>query len=151
MSSSDAFSPCRLKWRRSRWQPVALCALALAAIAGLWLADMPQIACTVCSVLVFAYVTWLLYRESRRPESTLSWSGRDALWQVECDGRMESLRHVGASFRGRLVVLTLANDSGHMRRYTWWPDTIDAHGRRALRLALRAKATVTPTQPTLAQ
>ena len=151
MISSDAFSPCRLEWRRSRWLPVALCVIALAAVAGLWLGNLPRSACIASSVLVFVYVAWLLYREMRRRESILTWPGGEAPWQVECDGRTEALRHVGASWRGGLVVLTLAGADNARRRYIWWPDTLDARGRRALRLALRVKETVMPTQPTLAQ
>jgi hypothetical protein len=33
-------------------------------------------------------------------------------------------------------VLTLADANGKPRRYIWWPDTLDARSRRALRLAL---------------
>ena len=151
MSSSDASSPCRLEWRRSRWLPLALCVLAFAAIAALWLSALPLIACGIGSALILAYGGWLLRREAHRPGCVLSWPGGDAPWQVEHDGRDESLRHVGASFRGGLVVLTLADADNKRRRYLWWPDTLDARGRRALRLAMRVEAIVTPTQPTLAQ
>jgi len=123
--------------------------IAVAAIAALWLSDLPLLACGIGSASVTAYAGWLLYREARRPNSVLSWHGGDAPWQVECAGRTESLRFVGASFRGRLVVLTLADADNARRRYLWWPDTLDARGRRALRLAMRVEAVVTPTQPTL--
>jgi hypothetical protein len=149
MSSSRTSSPCRLEWRRSRWLPAALCALAFAAIAALWLSDIPRIACGIGSGLVLAYVGWLLYREVRRPNCVLTWPGGDAPWHVERDGRAESLRHVGASFRGGLVALTLADADNRNRRYLWWPDTLDARSRRALRLAMRVKETITPTQPTM--
>ena len=148
MNSSDISSPCRLEWRRSRWMPVALCVLAVAAITALWLSMLPKVACGIGSVSVLAYVGWLLRRESRRPDCVLSWLGGDAPWLVECDGRSESFRHVDASFRGGLVVLTLADANEKLRRYLWWPDTLDARGRRLLRLAIRVKETVTPTQPT---
>jgi hypothetical protein len=137
MSSSDAFSPCRLEWRRSRWLPVGLCLLALAANAALWLSDMPRIACIGGSVFVSLYAGWLVFRELRRPHCILSWPGGDAPWQIECEGRIQSLRHVAANFRGRLMVLTLADETGRTRRYLWWPDTLDVRSRRALRLATR--------------
>ena len=151
MNSSDASATCRLEWRRSRWLPVALCVIALAAVAALWLSDMPRLACGIGSALVLAYAGWLLRRESRRPDCVLSWLGGDAPWQAECDGRTESLRFVGASFRGGLVALTLADADDKPRRYLWWPDTLDARGRRALRLAMRVEIITTPTQPKLAQ
>ena len=151
MSSSDTSSPCRLEWRRSRWLPVALCVLAVAATIALWLSALPLNACGIGSVLVLAYAGWLLRREVHRSGCVLSWPGGDAPWQLECDGRTESLRHVGASFRGGLVVLTLADAGGKPHRHLWWPDTLDARGRRALRLAMQVQAVVTPTQPKLAQ
>jgi hypothetical protein len=112
--------------------------LALAAGTALWLSDLPRVACAVGDGIVATYATWLIYRESARKSCVLAWAGGDAPWQVECEGRVESLRHVGASVRGGLVVLTLADEtSGRRRRYAWWPDTLDARGRRALRLAVR--------------
>ena len=149
MSSSEASSPCRLEWRRSRWLPVALCVLAVAAIIALWLSDIPRLACGIGSALVLAHAGWLLHREAHRPDCVLSWIGGEAPWQVECDGRVESLRFVGANLRGGLVVLTLADADDNPRRFVWWPDTLDARGRRALRLAMRVGTVVTPMQPTL--
>ena len=151
MNSSDGYSPCRLEWRRSRWLPVALCVLAVAAIAALLLSSLQPIGCAIGSMLVLAYVGWLLHREARRPDCELNWAGGNALWQVAYDGCTESLRHVGATYRGGLVVLTLADAKSQRRRYIWWSDTLDAHGRRALRLALRVETNDTPMQPKLAQ
>ncbi len=151
MSSSDASATCRLEWRRSRWLPVALCVLAAAAVASLWLSKLPLIACVAGSVVVCGYIGWLLLRELHRSECVLTWQGSDADWQVESDGGTESLRQVDASFRGGLVVLTLAEANGKRRRYAWWPDTLDACGRRDLRLAMQVKKTITPTQPSLAE
>ena len=149
MNWSDASATCRLEWSRSVWLPVGLCVLAVAAISALWLSDVPPFACGVGSAFVIAYASWLIQREWRRPNCVLSWLGGDAPWQVECDGRNESLRHVGASIRGGIVTLILADTANKPRRYLWWPDTLDARGRRALRLALRVEAVATPVQPTL--
>jgi hypothetical protein len=129
--------------------PVALCVLAAAALIALWLSALPMFACGIGSVLVLVYAGWLLHREAHRPDCVLSWPGGDAPWQVEHQGRTESLRHVGASFRGGLVVLTLAGADHKLRRHLWRPGTLDARGRRALRLAMRVEADVTPVQPTL--
>ena len=151
MTSSDASATCRLEWRRSRWLPLALCVLAVAAIAALWMSQLTDAFDAVGTAAVIGYAGWLLRREWRRPACALTWQGGDNDWQIETRGITESLHHVGASFRGGLVVLTLADANNARRRYIWWPDTLDARGRRALRLAMRAKETVTPTQPTLAQ
>jgi toxin CptA len=152
MSWSDASAICRLEWRRSRWLTGALCILATAVVGALWLCALPRTGCIVGSVLVPVYAGWLLYRESRRSGCVLAWPGGDAPWVVECDDRTESMRHMGASFRGGLVVLSLADEAGRTRRYLWWPDTLDAAGRRALRLAVRApKVFATVIQPPLAR
>ena len=139
MTSSDAFLPCRLEWRPSRWLMPALCALAAAAIAALWMSALPPVACGLGSAATVAYAAWLLRHESRRPNCSLSWAGGDADWHVECAGRSESLHHVGATTRGGIAVLTLAEASGGRRRYVWWPDTLDARSRRALRLAIASR------------
>jgi toxin CptA len=139
MTSSDAFSPCRLEWRPSRWLPAALCVLAVAAIAALWMSSLPLLASGIGSAFVLAYASWLLRRESHRPFCMLSWPGGDADWQVECEGRVESWRHVDASVRGGIAVLTLVDANGKPRRYIWWPDILDARSRRALRLALSSR------------
>ena len=151
MSSSGESATCRLEWRRSRWLPAALCVLAAAAIASLWLSELPLIASAIGSAIVCGYIGWQSHREWTHSDCVLAWQGGDTDWQVESNGHIESLRHVGARFRGGLVVLTLADANGKQRRYVWWPDTLDAHGRRALRLAVQVKETITPTQPTLAQ
>jgi toxin CptA len=151
MNSSGASATCRLEWRRSRWLPAALCALVAAAIAALWLSGLPLIACAVGAALVVVYGGWMLRREMHRPECTLTWQGGEREWQIETNGITESLRHIGASFRGGLVVLTLADMDNAQRRYVWWPDTLDARGRRSLRLALLVKETSTPTQAPLPQ
>ncbi|HTA64743.1 MAG TPA: hypothetical protein VK753_04500, partial [Xanthomonadaceae bacterium] len=117
MSWSDASAICRLEWRRSRWLSAALCLLALAAVAALWLSALPRIGCEIGSGLVLAYAGWLLHREGRRPDCVLSWAGGNAGWQVECDDRTESMRHVDTSVRGGLVVLTLGDGSGKLRRW----------------------------------
>jgi toxin CptA len=99
----------------------------------------------MASVLIVAYAVWLLRRESRRLRCKLTWPGGDADWRIECEGREESLRHVDASIRGGIAVLTLADGNGR-RRYVWWPDTLDAKGRRALKLALAARASAATAQ-----
>lgn len=126
----------RLAWRRSRWLQAMLCLLAVAAVAAMWLSDLPRPVCIVVDALVLGYMAWLLHRESRRPACVFARVSDAAEWRIESEGRVETLRHVDASFRGRLVVLTLEEATGKARRYVWWPDTLDAAGRRMLRLAV---------------
>ena len=148
MTSSDASAnfrpptelfPVRLEWRRSRWMMAGLCVLCVAAVAALWLSALSPVECGVGSVAAIAYAAWLLWRELRREPCALSWAGGDTDWQIECADRTESLRHVGASLRGGIAALTLADPQGRTRRYVWWPDTLDARGRRALRLAIASR------------
>ena len=149
MNSSDAsasFRPptesfvVRLEWRRSRWMATGLCVLCVAALTALWLSALPPFVCGVGSAMALAYSGWQLRREFRRPRCVLCWRGGESEWLVESSGRVQSLRHVGAAIRGGIAVLTLADPTGRQRRYVWWPDTLDARGRRALRLAIASRA-----------
>ncbi len=146
MTSSDASSPCRLEWRPSRWLPAALCALAIAAVTAVWMSALPPLPCAIASAFVVAYTVWRLRRELHHSRCELTWPGGDADWRVECEGREEILRHDHASIRGGIAVLTLIDASGRRRRYVWWPDTLDARGRRAFKLALAARAPTAATQ-----
>jgi toxin CptA len=150
MNWSDASSTCRLEWRRSRWMLALLAILGLAACASPWLSNLPRAACDAGDAVAVAYSAWLLYREIRRKPCVLARIGSDPQWQIECEGRSESARHVGAIFRGGLVVLTVADDAGRHRRFVWWPDTLGASGRRALRLAAREVDAEPSSQPMLA-
>lgn len=135
MDSFDASATCRIEWRRSRWMIALLASLALASGVSPWLSDLPRAACIAADAVVVAYAAWALAREAARRPCTLAWAGGEAPWRVECEGRVDSLRHVDASVRGGLAVLTLADEaSGRRRRFAWWPDTLDAASRRSLRL-----------------
>lgn len=139
MNWSDASASCRLEWRRSRWMIAWVIALGVAACVSLWLSDLPRAACWAAQAIAATYASWTLVREARSKPVALAWAGGDAPWQVECDGRTDSMGHVAAGFRGGLVVLTLREgSSGRLRRFVWWPDTLGASERRALRLATAA-------------
>ena len=135
MTSSGDFLPCRLEWRRSRLCVLLLVVLAAAAVAALWLSDLPRAACIAGSVLVAIDAVWLCVREARRRPFALAWAGGEAEWQLDGAGVATSWRHVGAHLRGGIAVLTLADARGRKRRIVWWPDTLDARDRRSLRLA----------------
>lgn len=68
---------------------------------------------------------------------------------VERGGRSDEYRFVTLSFRAGLVVLCVADERGRKSRWIWWPDTLGARGRRALRLAASVPREPLLTQPTL--
>ncbi len=129
---------CRLHWRRSRTMLAGLGVLVLAAAGSPWLADLPLTACVALGVAVAGYGGWLLWREWTRQPAELCWDPAADGWQITCTGRSETLRHRSLHLRGGIAVLVLAGDDGALRRYLWWPDTLDGDGRRALRLWLAA-------------
>lgn len=131
---------CRLAWRPSSGLFVCLCALALAAIVSPWWSNLPSSACSGLDAIVVVYAAWRLWREHARAPFTLTWDSAQACWQVEGTSGSHRLRHVDASLRGPLAVLTLADDAGTVRRVAWWPDTLPAPDRRALRLLLQSLA-----------
>lgn len=138
MTSSDASSLCRIEWRPSRWLLGSLGALMAAACLSLWWSSLPRPVCVAGGIAVLGYGGWLFWREAGRKPFELTWAGGDADWKLECAGRSESLRHVGAIVRGGIAVLNLSAADGRLRRVVWWPDTLDAKARRALRLASQA-------------
>ncbi|MBS0213959.1 MAG: hypothetical protein JSR26_12420 [Proteobacteria bacterium] len=136
---------CRLAWRRSRWLLAALVALAMTAACAPWLSSLPNAACAALDAAVLAYLGWLLWREGRRAAVELAWVGTAPGWEaIGADGSRR-LRHVAARIRGGLALLTVEDPvSGRRQRYLWWPDTLSAHDRRALRL-VAASARKEPT------
>lgn len=130
---------CRLPWRPSGWLRAGLLALAAAAMASLWLSALPMIACAAGTALIAAYAAWRLWRESARKPFVLTWNAGQDAWQRSDGSRTQRLRHIGASLRGPLAVLTLADEDDRRQRIVWWPDTLDAGGRRALRLLAQSR------------
>jgi toxin CptA len=150
---------CRLEWRPSRWLLGGLLLLAVFAIVSLWMSALPAWACAVGSVLIAAHALLGLRREQRRAPVQIAWSGGDSPVVIETpalpDGHKEQVvrsaefRFVGLNVRAGLVVLTVADERGRRFRWAWWPDTLDARGRRALRLAasVRCEPPRTPSTP----
>lgn len=133
--------PCRLAWRRSPLLLATLVVLAVLAAISPWLSNLPTMWCALVDGAVVAFAAFTLWRQFRRAPVELVWAGGDAPWQVVGDGKSRSMHHVEASLRGPIAALTLANAaSARRQRFVWWPDTLDAAGRRSLRLALASRA-----------
>ena len=139
MNSSNASLHCRLEWRPSRWLLVGIASLALLAIVSIWLSVLPAWACVFGSGLIVGYAAWRLRQEMQRAPAQIAWAGGDAPVVVEHaleqDGRSVEFRFVALNIRAGLVVLCVADEHDRRSRWVWWPDTLDARSRRALRLA----------------
>jgi len=79
------------------------------------------------------------WREARRTRRTLAIDSAG----MTLDGR--PLRQVMLRWRGPLAFLWARDLAGRVHRLAWWPDTLDAAGRRALRLAVAAHSPRAPT------
>ncbi len=155
MNSSNASLHCRLEWRPSRWLLVGMAVLALLAIASLWLSALPAPACIAGSAAIVVYALYRMRHEMRREPAVIAWAGGDAPVMVETGmpeadvvqpgvvqrevaeqgARSNEFRFAALNFRAGLVVMSLTDQRGRRSRWVWWPDTLDARGRRALRLA----------------
>lgn len=139
MNSSNASLPCRLEWRPSRWLLGSVLLLAVLAILSIWLSALPSWACMFGSVSIVAYGAYRLRYELRRAPVQIAWAGGDAPivveHAVERGGRSAEFRFVSLTIRAGLVELCVADERGRRSRWVWWPDTLDARGRRSLRLA----------------
>ena len=139
MNSSNVSLHCRLEWRPSRWLLVGFFVLAALAMVSIWFSALPIWACVFGSALIVAYAIHQLRNEMRRTPAQIAWAGGDAPvvieHAVEQGGQGVEYRFVALNIRAGLVVLCVADERGRRSRWVWWPDTLDARGRRALRLA----------------
>lgn len=139
MNSSNASLHCRLEWRPSRWLAVSLALLGVLAVLSIWLSALPTWACLVGSIGIIAWSAYRLRHELQRMPMQVTWSGGDAPVVVEPAGeqgsRSAEYRFVALNIRAGLAMLCVADELGRHTRWVWWPDTLDARDRRALRLA----------------
>ncbi|MFC4727555.1 hypothetical protein [Coralloluteibacterium thermophilus] len=143
-ASSPTSPPARIEWRPSRLLAGLLVALGTAAAAAPWFAQVPTAAAAALSVAVAAGVCLQVRREARRPRRLLVWAageGHALLLERGVEVRCEV---VEVRFRGRLAVVALRRDA-RIERLVWWPDTLDAAQRRALRIAAAAR----PPEPSV--
>lgn len=130
--------PARIEWRPSRLLQGALVLLGACALAAPWLGGMPPAPAVAVSCIALVLTATFLRREARRRPCTVVWQpGQPHVELVDAHG-VARLTVRRLDTRGRLMVLHLEDDTG-ARRLVWWPDTLDAEGRRALRLAAAAR------------
>ena len=127
---SRASPDCRLTWRPSRWVVAMLIAMGPLGGMALLVSDvhgasrLPFVACACLWASICAY------REHRRPPR---------VFIIRSDGSATldamPLTNHHVHWRGTLAFLRARDAHGRVHRLAFWPDTLDARGRRALRLA----------------
>jgi toxin CptA len=131
---------CRLVWRPSRWTIVALVAMGIGAAFAILVSGIPEevrAPLALCALLWSGSCAW---REHRRPARVLEVrpKGMSTLDNI-------AFQQCNVHWRGPLAFLRACDTGGCVHRLAFWPDILDARGRRALRLASQG-----PTKPPLA-
>lgn len=143
---SNASSPCRIEWRPSRWAMVGTALIgALAAVATMQSA-LPEPLRPLLALALLAFALWRAWRESRRAPWLLHWPGLDRTATRVIDGHETAVTIVAVRARGPLAGISLNVGSRRISHALWWPDTLDAASRRALRLMAQHLARV-PAKP----
>lgn len=126
---SNVSATCRIEWRPSRLLCATLALLGVLGAAAAVLSEAPAwVALPVALASLSAGIAQA-FREARRPRRTLTVTAAG----IRIDGeRMDAAR---LCWRGPLVSLT-STAGDRKRRLQWWPDTLDAAGRRELKLAV---------------
>ncbi|MBW8311897.1 MAG: hypothetical protein K0M64_07645 [Rhizobium sp.] len=149
MVSSSASSTCRIDWRPSRWLPRVLRLIGLLAGLSLLLSALPASLRSPLAALAAAEGWRLARRERRRPPLSLSATG--AILRIMNGGEEGPVLHAPRlREQGPLTLLCATLPGGRRLRLAWWPDTLDAAGRRQLRLAVAAMSRHDPILPAVA-
>ena len=132
--SSNASACCHLEWRPSRQVGACLLALALLAPFSLIASEVPARWAFPIALLAagIGLRDWRRYRRQAPIQLRIPAVRGDA----SGDGR--PLCRFNVSWRGPLCFLRW-RDGGRRQRRVFWPDTLDAAGRRELKLALQRR------------
>lgn len=131
LRSSHVSETCRLEWRPSRLLRGLLIALGvLGALATLASGVPPAAGWLVAAASTLA--GWrAAARERARPARCVVWNGHARI--VRVDG--VAVAEPRLAWRGALACLSWRDAGGRVQRLQFWPDVLDARGRRELRLA----------------
>lgn len=110
-------------------------ALALLAPLSVLASGLPPPLAWPGALLALACGALELRRLAARPRCVLSLPA--GAGPAHCDG--EPVRALRVAWRGPLVFLRWRTPAGRVRRLAFWPDTLDAAGRRELRLVLQRR------------
>lgn len=149
MASSSASSTFRIDWRPSRWLPRALRLLGLLAGLSLLLSAVPAGLGWPLAALAVAEGWRLARREEGRPPLALVATGA-TLRIMNGSEEGAALQAPRLREQGPLTLLCATLPGGRSLRLAWWPDTLDATGRRQLRLAVAATPRHDPILPAVA-
>jgi toxin CptA len=132
---SATLPTCRLEWRPSRLRAASLVCIGWLAAAALVLTALPPRGALALGVACIGWSTWRAWRDLREPPGLLVLPGDDSpvTW-VDAGGTIE-LADLTVRWRGNLATVEGRDPAGKLRRLAWWPDTLPAPARRALRLA----------------
>lgn len=143
---SNASLPCRIEWRASRWALFAALTIALLAAVAIGQSALPDPIRYLAMAAVLALALWRTRRESRRTPWVLHWPGLDRNATRIVAGREQPVVIVAVQLRGPLAGVSLNDGVSGITHSLWWPDTLDASSRRALRLMAQHLARV-PASP----
>ena len=118
---------------------VALMLLGVLGAVSLFASEIPTSAAWLLALGSLAKGAWLAKKEVGRPPVQLAWTTRG----LEVEGR--KVDDPCLDWRGPLVFLRWRDADGRPCRVSWWPDTLDGHARRELRLAASAASPVRAT------
>jgi toxin CptA len=134
-----AVADCELQWRPSRWLALALILQGVLGGVSAWASELSQPLSLPIAGLALIWAIASARRELRRPARPLVIRGGHATLAGESIGDLR------LHWRGWLARLDFTGPDGRRQRLLWWPDTLDAAGRRELRLAV---AVIAPARDT---
>ena len=132
---STALPNCRIDWRPSRWLCAALCVLGLLAAASLLRCELPAWCRFPLALLALAQGLRLARREWRQPPRALEFGGEGVRLMQEGQPAT-TLQSPRLRLRGWMASLEGRGEDGRRHVLLWAGDTLDAAGRRKLRLHL---------------
>jgi toxin CptA len=137
---SAASPTCRLEWRPSRLRAAGLVAVGALAAWSASLTDLPARAAWALGSTCAGWSAWRAWRDLRAMPGLLVVRSDEgtATW-VDPAGEIE-LADLSVRWRGGLATVCGRDPAGKLRRLAWWPDTLPAPARRALRLGAGSPA-----------
>ena len=139
-NSSHASAACRpraegaagrVEWRPSRLLAAFLALLGPLAAGAVLASEMPRAAAWCLAAAALVHALRLAMRERARAPVDVACGGRAGA--VSVDG--VPVEGAELHWRGSLAFLRWRDTNGRVCRLAFWPDTLDAKQRRALRLA----------------
>lgn len=132
-----------IEWRPSRVLCGALVCLGCLSALSLWMSALPLLAKVPLAVLALGYGLRVARREGSRPPFSVRIATDEAGGVlVHVPGR-PPLVAASVRVRGSLASVAGRGADGRFLRFLWWPDTLPAGSRRALRLVSGSRAAET--------